>query len=207
MSGASKMNNLLFVSNIHTIMDEFKNRILAEYRVELETLQDVSKSEKEDEVDILRKDKSVLERTIGELKIVLENVHQERDILRIENLELKNKMKGQENMIGNMNVIIQSLGQRVNGLTQLVAMYGQTPLRNPYMNYPPAPAPPQDIYPPPGFEAHGQLYVPPPPLPVGQQNILPQEGQSLEQMMRSYQEKVAREMYQEKFHNGSKPDF
>ena len=200
MSGASKMNNLLFVSNIHTIMDEFKNRILAEYRVELETLQDVSKSEKEDEVDILRKEKLVLERTIGELKIVLENVHQERDILHIENLELKNKMKGQENMIGNMNVIIQSLGQRVNGLTQLVAMYGQTPLGNPYMNYPP-----------PGFEAHGQLYVPPPlpPAQVSQNNILSQgqDPNTLEQLMRSYQEKVAREMYQEKFHNGSKPDF
>ena len=204
------MNNLLFVSNIHTIMDEFKNRILAEYRVELETVQDVSKSEKQDEVDILRKEKSVLERTIGELKIVLENVHQERDILHIENLELKNKMKGQENMIGNMNVIIQSLGQRVNGLTQLVAMYGQTPLGNPYMNYPP-PAPPQDIYPPPGFEAHGQLYVPPPlpPVQVSQNNILSQgqDPNTLEQLMRSYQEKVAREMYQEKFHNGSKPDF
>lgn len=198
------MNNLLFVSNIHTIMDEFKNRILAEYRVELETLQDVSKSEKQDEVDVLRKEKATLERTIGELKLVLENVHQERDILRIENLELKNKMKGQENMIGNMNVIIQSLGQRVNGLTQLVAMYGHNPLANPYMNYPPL-SPPQDIYPPPGFEAHGQLYVPPqPPLP---QNILPQEGQSLEQMMRSYQEKVAREIYEEKARNGSKPDF
>ena len=83
MSGASKMNNLLFVSNIHTIMDEFKNRILAEYRVELETATGcVQVRETEDEVDILRKEKSVLERTIGELKIVLENVHQERDILR-----------------------------------------------------------------------------------------------------------------------------
>ena len=190
------MNNLLFVSNIHTIMDEFKNRILAEYRVELETLQDVSKAESTDEVDKLKKERVGLEQVIGDLKMALENVHKERDILKIENMELKKKIMGQENMIGNMNVIIQSMGQRINQSTQLIAMYaahygdGCTdgyygPAQGPYLNYPP-PLPAQVQ----------------PPLP---NNIVPQD-QSLEESIRSYQEKVVREIYAQNI-SGSKPDF
>jgi regulator of replication initiation timing len=189
------MNNLLFVSNIHTIMDEFKNRILAEYRVELETLQDVSKAESTDEVDKLKKERVGLEQVIGDLKVALENVHKERDILKIENMELKKKIMGQENMIGNMNVIIQSMGQRINQSTQLIAMYATHyggactdgyygPAQGPYLNYPPAPAQVQ------------------PPLP---NNIAPQD-QSLEESIRSYQEKVVREIYAQNI-SGSKPDF
>ena len=206
------MNNLLFVSNIHTIMDEFKNRILAEYRVELETVQDVSKSEKEDEVNFLRKDKAVLERTIGELKMLLENIHKERDLLRIENTDLKTKVFGQENMIGNMNVIIQSMGQRINGLTQLVNIYnsqygpGPSPRPSPAPNslygdiyYPSPPLPPQP---------QSNPYMNYPQLPETQNNIITQEQEkdTLEQMMRNYQEKVSRQIYQEGM-SGSKPDF
>jgi len=196
------MNNLLFVSNIHTIMDEFKNRILAEYRVELETLQDVNKAESTDEVDKLKKERVGLEQVIGDLKVALENVHKERDILRIENMELKKKMMGQENMIGNMNVIIQSMGQRINQSTQLIAMYAAQYggacadgyyNQGPYLNYPPALAQPQ------------------PPLPVqapalAQSNHILSQDQSLEESIRSYQEKVAREIYAQNI-SGSKPDF
>jgi regulator of replication initiation timing len=189
----SKMNNLLFVSNIHTIMDEFKNRILAEYRVELETLQDVNKAESTDEVDKLKKERVGLEQVIGDLKMALENVHKERDILRIENMELKKKMMGQENMIGNMNVIIQSMGQRINQSTQLIAMYaaqygGGDGYYNqgPYLNYPP-PLPAQA------------------PALAQSNHILPQ-GENLEESIRSYQEKVAREIYAQNI-SGSKPDF
>ncbi len=187
------MNNLLFVSNIHTIMDEFKNRILAEYRVELETLQDVNKAESTDEVDKLKKERVGLEQVIGDLKMALENVHKERDILRIENMELKKKMMGQENMIGNMNVIIQSMGQRINQSTQLIAMYaaqygGADGYYNqgPYLNYPP-PLPAQA------------------PALAQSNHILPQ-GENLEESIRSYQEKVAREIYAQNI-SGSKPDF
>lgn len=195
------MNNLVFVSNIHTIMDEFKSRILAEYRVELETLQDVSKAESTDEVDKLKKERVGLEQVIGDLKVALENVHKERDILKIENMELKKKMMGQENMIGNMNVIIQSMGQRINQSTQLIAMYaaqygggdgyygpaqGPALAQGPYLNYPP-------------------------PLPaqapaLAQSNHILSQDQSLEESIRSYQEKVAREIYAQNI-SGSKPDF
>ncbi len=192
------MNNLLFVSNIHTIMDEFKNRILAEYRVELETLQDVSKAESTDEVDKLKKERVGLEQVIGDLKVALENVHKERDILKIENMELKKKIMGQENMIGNMNVIIQSMGQRINQSTQLLAMYaaqygggdgyygqvqGPALAQGPYLNYPP----------------------PLPPAQAQPNNILSHD-QSLEESIRSYQEKIAREIYTQNI-SGSKPDF
>lgn len=191
----SRMNNLVFVSNIHTIMDEFKNRILAEYRVELETLQDVSKAETTDEVDKLKKERVGLEQVIGDLKTALENVIKERDILKIENMELKKKMLGQENMIGNMNVIIQSMGQRINQSTQLIAMYsahyggadsyyGQ----GPYLNYPSA------------------LAQPPLPPAQAQPNNILSQGESLEDSIRSYQEKVAREIYAQNI-SGSKPDF
>ena len=196
------MNNLLFVTNIHTIMDEFKNRILAEYRVELETLEDVNKAESTDEVDKLKKERVGLEQVIGDLKMALENVHKERDILRIENMELKKKVMGQENMIGNMNVIIQSMGQRLNQSTQLIAMYaaqygGGDGYYNqgPYLNYPPALA---------------QVRVQP-PLPaqaqaLAQSNHILSQDQSLEESIRSYQEKVAREIYAQNI-SGSKPDF
>jgi regulator of replication initiation timing len=193
----SKMNNLLFVSNIHTIMDEFKSRILAEYRVELETLQDVNKAESTDEVDKLKKERVGLEQVIGDLKVALENVHKERDILKIENMELKKKIMGQENMIGNMNVIIQSMGQRINQSTQLLAMYaaqygggdgyyGPAQGPGPYLNYPP-PLPAQ--------------------APVlAQPNHILSQDQSLEESIRSYQEKVARDIYAQNI-SGSKPDF
>ncbi len=177
-------------------MDEFKSRILTEYRVELETLQDVSKAESTDEVDKLKKERVGLEQVIGDLKVALENVHKERDILKIENMELKKKMMGQENMIGNMNVIIQSMGQRINQSTQLLAMYaaqygGGDGYYNqgPYLNYPPGLAQAQ------------------PPLPLPQQpNHILSQDQSLEESIRSYQEKVAREIYTQNI-SGSKPDF
>jgi regulator of replication initiation timing len=183
-------------------MDEFKNRILAEYRVELETLEDVNKAESTDEVDKLKKERVGLEQVIGDLKMALENVHKERDILRIENMELKKKVMGQENMIGNMNVIIQSMGQRLNQSTQLIAMYaaqygGGDGYYNqgPYLNYPPALA---------------QVRVQP-PLPaqaqaLAQSNHILSQDQSLEESIRSYQEKVAREIYAQNI-SGSKPDF
>jgi hypothetical protein len=115
---------------------------------------------------------------------------------------LKKKVMGQENMIGNMNVIIQSMGQRLNQSTQLIAMYaaqygGGDGYYNqgPYLNYPPALA---------------QVRVQP-PLPaqaqaLAQSNHILSQDQSLEESIRSYQEKVAREIYAQNI-SGSKPDF